>query len=366
MKDNKSIQASLEALIADVLHEVQESNEKVSAIQVCVDTPKFDLFWSGSIGEVQWTEGLPVTANHPVRIASTTKAFVAATILRLCEKGQINLDGALVYYVSTFHVRLLKSYGYHPESMTVRHLLTHTSGLYNYADSLEFEGIVGQSLNYRWTRTAQIQLAMDAGEAYGEPGEIYRYSDTGYILLGEIIELVTGQSLGQAMSELLRFDQLGLSSTWLEIEQEPPVKTLPRVHQYVGEQDYHDADGSFDIFGGGGLISTVGDMTQFIGSLFRGCVFNSATTLEEMLTTVDAKSGGPVAYESLEQIPGTYRLGLEGNKDGIYGHGGYFGTYMGYVPSLDLALSCSVNQHYAGRKTDRLINGICKIFGIDQ
>ena len=112
--------------------------------------------------------------------------------------------------------------GYDATAITLRHLLQHTSGLYDYASDVDFQVQVLGEPSRRWTREEQVRLAMLEGDPLGEPGEVYAYSDTGYVLLGDVIERATGGTLGAAYRDLLRFDVLGLDSTWLEqVEPEP-------------------------------------------------------------------------------------------------------------------------------------------------
>jgi len=67
---------------------------------------------------------------------------------------------------------------------------------------------------YPWTRTEQLRGAVEWGDPHGQPGEVYTYCDTGYILLGEIIERTTGRPLAEVVGELVGYERLGLTSTW--------------------------------------------------------------------------------------------------------------------------------------------------------
>ena len=337
-----------------------------SCIQLCVDAPDFDVPWHGAVGFTAIGSDDVATTQHPMRIASTSKTFVAVAILRLWEQQKLGLDTGIDCYISAMHQQLLVSHGYKPALITIRHLLTHTSGLFDYADSEGFYTQVTATPHRYWTRTEQLALAMDLGKPYGQPGEVYRYSDTGYILLGEIVEQVYGQALGPALRALLDYHRLGLNSTWLETAEPPPEGALPRIHQYVEEQDFYAVNGSCDIYGGGGLISTVDDMARFMRALFSHQVFVNPNTLTEMLTTVAAKAGGPAAYNNYEQIPGTYRLGINEDLQGkVYHHGGYYGTCAGYIPACDFAFSFSINQHFCKPVFERLLSGIYSIFEVE-
>ena len=143
-----------------------------------------------------------MTADRPVRIASNTKTYVAATVLRLSEEGRLSLDDSIDSYLPGPMVDLLTGDGYRPDQMTLRHLLTHTSGLYDHSDSQKYGDAIMADPQRRWTRAEQLEAAMEWGDPWGPPGAIYTYCDTGYVLLGAIIEEASGRSLAAAVREL--------------------------------------------------------------------------------------------------------------------------------------------------------------------
>ena len=139
------------------------------------------------------------------------------------------------------------------------------------------------------------------------------------------------------------------------------------MHQYEGSVDTYAIHASSDIFGGGGLASTVGDMTRFMQGLFEGNIFADAATLTTMLAPVSAARGGP-NYGIARQIPGTYRLGLSASiHNRVYSHKGHFGTLAAYVPELNMAISFSLNYSRQGNdqdNRDRLLGEILTLFDI--
>lgn len=347
-------------------HSVSQLCHKFSGIQLYVEAPCIDLYCGVAAGYLDQSRVELITTKNPFRIASNSKTFVAAAILRLWEDQHVLLDGAISQYLSSDSCGLIENHGYFLDRITPRHLLSHTSGLFDYADSRQFQSALIERPQYRWSRIEQLQLAMEFGKPYGKPGEVYRYSDTGYILLGEIIERISGQSLGMALRGLLDYEGLGLSSTYWEILEQEPIGLPAKVHQYVDDRDFNDQDASCDIYGGGGLVSTVEDLTHFIRALFNDEVFTYSRTIKEMLATVAATRGGPAAYDCIQQIPGTYRLGIEaGGSGSLYGHAGYLGTYAGYIPARDVAFSFSMNQHYISDEKHKLITEILRLFGVD-
>lgn len=353
---------TLQALIETTIAPRDPDNPIYGAV-LHVEGPCPNFSWSAAAGTTDHTDETQLTPQHPMRLASVSKTYVAAAILRLWEDKHIELNTAISEYLSSEHRQCLSVGGYQADHINVRHLLTHTSGLFDYADSDTFAEETASDFARRWCRTEQLQLAMDEGSPYGQPGEVYRYSDTGYILLGEIIELITDQPLGAALRQLLNYSRLGLTSTWMESSEPAPEGVKLRAHQYLGKVDTNTLDPSFDIYGGGGLVSTVEEVARFFRALFTGDVFVQPDTQNTLLSTANAQHGGPAAYGYYKQTPGVYRMGIEVEDiDGlsIYAHGGFWGTYAGYVPSLDVAISFSLTQHNTKDEKKALFREVLK------
>ena len=187
---------------------------------------------------------------------------------------------------------ILESGGYNLSAITVRQLLQHVSRLPDY-NSLIYRQLVLEEPRHRWTRREQVKWALNHGKPIGTPGLVFAYSDTGYILLGEIIEQVSGLPQARAYRDLLGFDRLGLRETWFESLQPAPQDLPARAHQFYGPIDATDFDPSFDLWGGGGLTSTAADEAKFLRSLMTGLVFERSDTLGVMLTVpaTNAESG---------------------------------------------------------------------------
>jgi D-alanyl-D-alanine carboxypeptidase len=328
---------------------VVRDNHNVHAVALSVDSPMLGVDWRGAAGVADPGSAEQMTADRPVRIASNTKTYVSATVLRLVEEGRMGVDDPIATLLPDDMVALLIGGGYRAEKMTVRHLLTHTSGLFDHSDSQQYGDAILADPQHRWTRTEQLEAAMAWGEPWGAPGEIYTYCDTGYVLLGEIVERVSVRPLPEAVRSLLRFDALNLRSTWWEDLEPAPADVPARAHQFIDDVDTFGFDPSFDLYGGGGLVSTVGDMAAFYRALFTGGVFSDPTILDLMLTTVEGARPRPDA-DAAAHAPGVYRMGvwvdeLAGVR--LYAHSGFWGTAAVFVPELDLAVAATVNQNKA-------------------
>src|SRR4051812_20005814 len=185
----------------------------IPGLVVHVEAPGRHLGLRVAAGLADRATATPLTSDAGFRIASNTKTFTAAAILRLVEQGRLSLDTPIAGLDAPETVDALRADGYRVDSITVRHLLQHTSGIYNYGKDPAYETAVAAEPAKRWTRLEQVRFAVDHGDPLGEPGTMYAYSDTGYALLGEILERVTGTSLGDAYRTLLGFERLHLDAT---------------------------------------------------------------------------------------------------------------------------------------------------------
>lgn len=278
--------------------------------------------------------GEPLDADASFRIASVTKTFTAAAILRLVETGELGLDDTLVSAgTPAAIVDLLRADGYVVDEITVAQLLNHSSGLFDYAFGVgsPYVETVFADPTHVWTRDEQVAFATEHGDPLGVPGAVTAYSDTGYVVLGSIIEARTGLDLGDAYAELLHFDELGLGHTYLETPGSEP-RSRPVVQRF-GDVDVRSIDASVDLFGGGGLVSTSHDLAVFFRSLWAGGVFDDPTTWTTMTAVV-----GPDEYTA----QGLFRTRL-GDHD-CWFHEGFWGVEVITCPDIDLTLARSWNQ----------------------
>lgn len=313
-----------------------EITESIPGILLNVTAPTLGINWSGASGLNDWQQGVPLQAEQTFRIASVTKTFVAATVLRLWEEKKLSLDDYIVQYISAKHAAILEQGGYNPNQFTIRHLLSHTSGL---GDHTFTEKYTVDFLKNRpvWTRTEALTDLVTLVKPAGTIGGQFSYSDTGYVLLGEIIETITGQSMGNAILEWLQLKELGLANTYQEDFNGD--FTGKRIHQYYQDYDTYNFHPSLDYYGGGGLLSTTSDLSLFFHSLFNQKVFANPSTLDTMLTSVI----------NVDENTMDYRLGIwrvEVNGKEAFTHTGFWGTQAIYIPSLELAISVNYSQRW--------------------
>lgn len=282
----------------------------------------------------------PLSVDTPMRIASNTKTFVAATALRLHEQHKLNLDAPIAPLLKPGTDAILRRDGYATDRITVRHLLSHSAGLFDVGLDPRYHVYLEPGRKFRLSREDQLRLMAEYADPQSPPGTRFQYADGGYVLLGEIIERITGQPLATAVRRALRLDRLGLRATWWERAEASPPDAAPRGRQFIGDNDVTDVDPSFDLYGGGGLISTPRDLATFFKALFEGRVFRNRSTLDTMLWN------GP--HEGADG----YRLGIFVRHTpcgDIWWHTGFWGTYAGYAPGSRVAIA-AFSDHQAGLK----------------
>jgi len=334
------VDQGLEQQLQQVLTDFHEQNPTIPGIMVALESGQLNLHWRGGAGVADVETNVAITPDQPLRLASTTKTYVAAAILRLMEQGKLTLDDTLDQHLPEHQVDLLAGDGYRPDVISIRQVLTHTSGLFDHARrGGGYINAVLANPARRWSRDEQLTHLVNDGDPVGTPGERFHYSDSGYILLGEILERRTAKSLAGALRSLLKFDELGLRATWLESMEPAPKNIAQRASQYVEDMNITSIDPTMDLYGGGGLVTTMYELSRFYRALFEGKVFENPHTLTVMkrpVITEQARS----AMLGAENKQFAYSMGLYASElhgYTIFSHGGAWGTEGGYLPSLGLS-----------------------------
>ncbi|NAS32262.1 serine hydrolase [Flavobacteriaceae bacterium R38] len=327
----ESVTKSFQTILDDA---VKKKKINLSGVSMTVVSPDLDIHWTGVSGFDSNEKDNVLLPEQPFRIASLTKTFIAASILRLQENGKLSIEDPISNYISEEHREILEEDGYDPFSITIKHCLRHQSGLFDYAEgSSDYIEACAKDPNKRWTRTEQLQFAMRVGDPLGKPGEIYEYSDTGYILLGEIIENVSDLPLEEAMRILLKYKSLQLNSTWLESLEKRPEGLPDPVHRYLEDTDATLFDNSIDLYGGGGISSTAKDLGTFFNALFNGGVFEKENTIKLMTTKAD------LSEEESDEASYGLGMGITPFKDTVlYTHSGFWGTVWIHAPKYNTTI----------------------------
>ncbi|MFI5842530.1 serine hydrolase domain-containing protein [Catenuloplanes sp. NPDC051500] len=257
--------------------------------------------------------GRPITGGDQFEIGSATKIFTAVLVLQQVDRGRVELGAPVARYLP----------GVVPngENITVRMLLNHTSGLFNYIADPGFYVRMEQDPQHVATAREMLALAFSHAPDFA-PGQGWNYSNTNYVLLGELLRAVTGRTMPELVRQHIA-GPLGLTRTYYP---DPRATNTGRgyAHGYsvaFGTPEPAYVDISDRPLGGwagagGAIISTAEDVSRFLSAVFGGRLLSGAA-LAEMTTTVPLPAGAG--------ITGGYGLGIirvDSPCGTVWAHGG--------------------------------------------
>lgn len=307
------------------------------AAVLCVDAPGFHF--QEAIGVTDIETKMPVQTDDRFEIGSNTKMFTAILLLQLEEEGILSLDDPLSRWLPDWAQKI--PYG---EEITLRQMANHTAGLWDYADDIIGGGLEDPDILRRaYTPEELVAYALEHGEQEFTPGEEdkWKYSNTGYILLGMVLEAASGQPYADLLRERI-FEPLELHETSFPNTIPAPDAIIQGYSWWpdgVNTTEWNLSQG----WAAGGIISTAADMTTFLQALSRGQVFKNPQTLARMAEFV--------RNEGLRQVKGDsgYGIGLIGFAGHTWGHGGQtlgFESAMMFVPDHDVTLVALTNAAF--------------------
>lgn len=330
--------------------------------------------WIGAVG-IADPSGAPMTPETPYCLASVTKLYIGAAILRLEEQGRLSIDDPLTDHLSSQVSGLHRRRGVdRTADLTLRHLLGHASGLPEYlseapkGEKALLDRVVEQG-DLSWDTADVIAMARGTKGAHFDPRSFdgrrhtVRYSDTNFQLLIAVIEAVTRQPLHEAFATLI-YEPLGLTRTWHPGT--PSVSSMPPAAvPWAGDEPLERplALRSFR-----DLFSTGDETLRFLRALITGELFDNAATAERMrrhwnpfaFSLIPTAPSWPIEYGLAMMRFGTPRL-LKPflSSPTLIGHTGVSGSWLFYAPGSDLYLTGTVDQLTAPsvpfRKLPRLV-----------
>ncbi|CAG9216661.1 Beta-lactamase [Paraburkholderia tropica] len=305
---------------------------------VYVQSPNGD--WLESFGTAVRGTNTPIPTTAHFRVGSVTKTWTGTVILQLVQEGKLSLSDPVSKYIANVP---------NGDEITIEQLLTMRSGLYNYSTSLAFNQTLDAQPGKVWTTTELLDIGFSQ-PVYFAPGAEFRYSNTNTVLLGLIIEQLTGMSAADAMKARL-FTPLGLTDTFLPPQDDTSLPT-PAPHGYqwgtnaettnsealsperqaaakngtLQPTDVTSVNTSWAWTAGSG-ISTVKELAAYVQRMVGGGYLNADLQAQRLASCVSVEPSDPTAA--------SYCLGLA--KFGtFYGHTGEipgFNTFMGYDPA---------------------------------
>jgi D-alanyl-D-alanine carboxypeptidase len=296
------------------------------------------VLYTRAIGysQINGTEMKPLTAASRFRIGSITKMFTAAMILQLVEEGKLKLTDTLDKFLPQVP---------NARKITIVQILSHRSGIPNVRREQNAQGNVNTT---PMTKDEYLALIVKATPDF-EPDTKSLYSNSGYFLLGLIIEKLTGKSYGAALQEKIA-TKIGLKDTYaatgnIDVNKNESLtyfklpggdwKQVPETHPSI-------------LFSAGAIVSTPNDLAKFIQALFDGKIV-SKESLDQMKTMRDGEGLGMVTFA----FAGKTFYGHTGGADN-------YGAWLAYEPDEKIAVAYTTNAKIYPVKD--IVSGVIDIY----
>ena len=301
----------------------------MGGVSMLVRTPKGDWFASTVPG---------ARPDMHFRAASITKTTTAAAILLLEQRGLLRLDDSIaapIPWLGTPYLPDTPEYAVpHRQSITIRQLLQHRAGIFDvgndpvpasanapYSGECYVEWTTEREPGHTFTIDELVGIAAKHQLTYGPPPAAYHYSNTGYSMLGKIIERVSGKPLDTFLYDEFT-KPLGLNNTYFVVSGEDRMPRAPYIPGYssMGSESMETTeDNASYAHAEGNMVSTFNDVATWIRALMRGEAGVTAANAARMREVVPFRAGVPVGYG----------LGITDHPKGLgYGHDGGIVGYL--------------------------------------
>jgi D-alanyl-D-alanine carboxypeptidase len=328
------------ALRADLQAVMDGSVADGSVPGVALHVSSNDGAWSGAAGVADIAGGVPMAPDHRFRAGSMIKTLVATAVMQAVEDGALDLDDVITDRLPaaiTAHIA-------HAESIDLEMLLGHRSGIPEWVTP-EVRQVVVSDPAHVWSLDEILAIVEEQPPAF-DPGEAFGYSNTNYVLLGEILAAVEGRPWREVLRERV-IAAAGMADTTLPDPGDSECPGCARGYIAMdGEMlDATNVDPSVaGASGGHALVTTTADLARFLEQLRAGALFDRPETLDAMVAFQPAVDDGDAAGYLTGYGLGVMRLDLAGTL--VTGHMGGTAGYVGFmfhIPATDRYASGFIN-----------------------
>jgi D-alanyl-D-alanine carboxypeptidase len=288
-----------------------------------------DITYDKAKGYADLSAYRSIKANDLYRIGNVTNSFTSTVLLQLVDENKISLDSMLSKYITSVP---------NSQNISIRQLLNMTSGLYDYATDSVFLSMVKTAPLKKWLPQELINYAITY-PPYFPPGGGWHYSSTNSILIGMIIEQITGNTLKQEIQNRI-LTPLNLQNTFFPIDQNMPSGSICNGYTLLtGPGSFDNVTTRFDpswIWAAGAMVSNSVDMKIWVKALVNGNLLSSAMQ-EERLKFI---------YSGTPSIK--YGLGIYNLQNGFMGHKGAVPGYNNiivYFPNRGTLITLMLNLY---------------------
>lgn len=306
-----------------------------------------DYKWEKAKGYADLEKKIPMRLENTYRIGSVTKTFTISVLLQLVDEGKVSLDEKISKYFPDIP---------NAENITVKMLANMRSGLYNYSESKEFEDTLTNRPSKVWTDDELVQLALKY-PPYFPPDSNFHYSNTNTILIGKIIEKVTGSKWQDEVKKRI-FEPLGLKNTWTA---NGTGMMGDYSHGYMqmdsSSTKLTDVTSYYDVTwasAAGDIISNIEDIKIYLRALGTGKFYSPRIQ--------DARKEWAITHGNLKYGLGMFSVGgFLGHNGGIPG----FTNFSGYSPEKNCSIIVVYNTQREGADMpDELAKRLLRAAGV--
>lgn len=303
------------------------------------------LIYSRGYGVANFEYNIPISDSSVFRIGSTSKQFTAACIILLAQQGKLDLDDTLDKYYPDFPD--------YAKKITIKHLLHHTSGIRDYLMVSLLKGIRDDDY---YTDKELMSWMINQSDLNFEPGEEHLYSNTGYWLLGQIVNKAAGMSMAEYAKKEI-FEPLGMTNTHFHDDHTLIVKNRAIGYTPGDNDDYKIYTTTLDIIGDGGIFTTVRDVKKWDDAFYNSKVLSKE--FWDMMTKGGKLNNG----DTIDYACGLLITEYKGLKE--IRHGGAFVGYRAEIvrfPEQHLSVVVLANREDADptRKAHKVVDVLLK------
>lgn len=325
-------QEKVKEKIEGLLKKQIKKKKTVSSALVYIDAPEYNFNASFAVG---LEDDQKVAIDQPFHVASVGKAFTATLIGLLMDEGKIHLSDKIVQYLDPSILEGLFDYDdeNYKDQVSIGMLLNHTSGINDY---FEEPGEGGQKIvnkvieqpDHFFQPEELINFTRKYQRPVGKPGQKFHYSDTGYILLGLLIENVSGMKVHEMLKQKI-FEPLHMMDSYMLFYSQPLNEKRPIADLWLEGHEVSDYSSLSVDWTGGGIISTLKDLSIFVKALNKGLIISKETLDRLYKFDYIYRRGIHYGYGFMSFQFGEFFPTLK-NLPSLKGHMGILGSQMLY------------------------------------